>query len=107
MNKRQKFDAKFRAQAVDLAEMSDRPRYEVASDLGISDASLSRWMAKHKNNASPDDLSESERDELKRLRKEKREWAMEREIVRVPKSPRRTRRWRYGRVETQNRRPDA
>ena len=83
MNKRQKFDAKFRAQAVELAEMSDRPRYRVASDLGISDVSLARWMAKHKQNNSNDDggLSETERDELKRLRKEKREWAMEREIL--------------------------
>ena len=80
MNPRQKFDAKFRAQAVELAEMSDRPRYQVASDLGISDASLCRWMAKHNENTNDDGLSETERDELKRLRKEKREWVMEREI---------------------------
>ncbi len=72
MNKRQKFDAKFRAQAVELAEMSDRPRYQVASDLGISDVSLARWMAKYRD-TNDNGLSETERDELKRLRKEKRE----------------------------------
>jgi transposase len=82
------FDAEFRARAVELAVSSSRPRSQVAADLGVSDATLYKWMSKAKPPQKPlsvddDDapLTESERAELKRLRKQQHEWAMEREIL--------------------------
>jgi transposase len=81
------FDAEFRARAVKLARSSSKPRSQVAADLGVSDATLYKWMSKAKPPEKPavddDDepLTVSERAELKRLRKAQHEWAMEREIL--------------------------
>lgn len=80
MGRQSKFDEEFRSQAVELARVSGRPRYQVAADLGISDTTLAKWMAKHKGQAD-DELTVSEREELEQLRAEKREWIMEREIL--------------------------
>lgn len=81
MGRKSKFDERFRADAVELARVSGRPRVQVAKDLGISDASLANWMAKQKEDEGPELLSVSERAELEKLRREKREWVMEREIL--------------------------
>jgi hypothetical protein len=40
------FDAEFRARACELVVSSSKPRFRIAVDLGISDATLSEWMAK-------------------------------------------------------------
>ena len=81
MGRRVKFDDGFRAQAVEMVRVSGRPRYQVAADLGISDTTLAKWMAKSKGNDDDRPLSVSEREELERLREEKRYWLMEREIL--------------------------
>jgi len=78
---RRKYDEKFRADAVELARVSGRPRGQLAADLGVSDPTLARWMAIEKENDGPLPLDVSERAELERLRVEKREWVMEREIL--------------------------
>ena len=81
------FDAEFRAQACELASSSSKPRVQIAADLGISDATLYKWMNKSKIPKNPpadnDDepLTPTERAELKRLRKEQHIWEMEREIL--------------------------
>jgi transposase len=81
------FDAEFRARACQLARSSSKPRSQIAADLGVSDATLYKWMAKAntpKPAASDGDdepLTPSERAELKRLRKAQHEWEMEREIL--------------------------
>jgi transposase len=83
------FDAEFRARACELARSSSKPRRQIAADLGVSDTTLSKWMSKSKppkpggvdRADSPESLTESERAELKRLRKEQHEWEMEREIL--------------------------
>ena len=81
------FDAEFRARACELASTSSKPRLEIATDLGISDATLYKWMAKSKTpkNVAPegDDrpLTVSELAELKQLRKLKYEWEEERLIL--------------------------
>ena len=87
MSRPSMFDAEFRARACELARSSSKPRSEIATDLGISDAAWCKWMAKSKTpkNVAPegDDrpLTVSELAELKQLRKAKYEWEEERLIL--------------------------
>jgi transposase len=55
---------------------------QVATDLGISEASLRGWIkqAERDEGKRPDGLSSDEREELRRLRRENRTLRMEREI---------------------------
>jgi transposase len=83
MGRRSRFDGEFRAQAVELARRSSRPRYQIAAELGVSDTTLAKWMTKSCDSSNGDDdgLSVSERAELEALRKERAEWVLEREIL--------------------------
>jgi len=81
MGRRTKFDDEFRLHAVEMAQVAGRPRYEVAADLGISDTTLAKWMAKSKGGDGEKPLTVSERLELEQLRGEKRQWVMERDIL--------------------------
>ena len=81
MGRRPKFDVEFRCHAVEMAMVSGRPRYQVAADLGISDTTLAKWMVKETSQDDKQPLSVSEREELEKLREEKRIWIMEREIL--------------------------
>ena len=82
MEKRPRFDREFKSQAVGLVRSSVRPRCEIAASLGVSSTTLGRWMSEMvepEGGEAP--LSESERAELRALRKERAEWAIEREIL--------------------------
>jgi transposase-like protein len=81
MGRRSRFDEGFRVQAVELARGSRRPRYEIAADLGVSDTTLANWMTASSNDKFPEALTIPERVELEQLRGEKREWVLEREIL--------------------------
>lgn len=61
--------------------MSQRPRYQIASELGLSDTTLAKWMAKSEKDKAPESLRPGEKAELDQLRAEKREWVLEREIL--------------------------
>ena len=76
-----KFDVGFRVHAVELARMSQRPRCQIAFELGVSDTTLSKWMAKSENDRAPESLTVSEKAELDQLRADRREWVLEREIL--------------------------
>lgn len=72
----------FRRRAVELARLKEKPIAQIASDLGISESCLRRWMSQ----ADIDDghqagLTTDERAELVRLRRENRVQAMEIEIL--------------------------
>lgn len=81
MGRRATFDAEFRANAVEMARVSGRPRYLVAKDLSVSDTTLAKWMNAEKSSDGDAPLTDSERAELEQLRAEKRQWVMEREIL--------------------------
>ncbi len=81
MGRPQKFDADFRKHAVELARVSSRPRSRIAFDLGVSDTTLSKWMNTSNDDPKEQGLTVSEREELLLLRAEKREWILEREIL--------------------------
>ena len=82
MGRPSKFDREFRSHAVELVRVSRKPRRQIAADLGVSDTTLSKWMnADTKTRDQTDELSPSESRELEQLRAEKREWILEREIL--------------------------
>lgn len=81
MGRRPKFDAEFRAHAVEMVKSSGRPRRQVAKDLGVSDTTLAKWMTTDKSNDEAQPLSVSEREDYERLQKAERVWLMEREIL--------------------------
>jgi transposase len=82
MGRRSRFDVEFRAQAVELARRSSRPRYQIATELGVSDTTLGKWMTEScDSNGDDAGLSVSERAELEALRRERAEWVLEREIL--------------------------
>jgi transposase len=81
-----KYPAEFRREAVELVRTSGRSRAEVARSLGISDNSLRNWVNadrdRRERDADPEALTESERAELKRLRRENAQQRMDMEILR-------------------------
>ena len=82
MGRPSRFDREFRAHAVELVRMSQRPRCRIASELGVSATTLGKWMAESEDREKmPETMSVSERAELEQLRAEKREWILEREIL--------------------------
>lgn len=86
MGRPSKYPAEFRAEAVRLVLTTDKPMAEVARDLGINYKTLGAWVRKGREqqtlDALPGALSEHERLELKRLRKEVADLKVEREILR-------------------------
>jgi transposase len=80
------YPEEFRREAVRLVLSTDKPMAEVARDLGVNYKTLGNWVRSEKyreqGDAAPGALSENERLELKRLRKEVGELKVEREILR-------------------------
>jgi transposase-like protein len=72
----------FRHRAVDLARSGDPPVAKIASDLGISESCLMRWMAVDDvASRRREGLTSTERKELVALRRQTRVQAMEIEIL--------------------------
>jgi transposase len=81
--KRRRFDPEFRAGAVRIVLETGKPIVQVARDLGINEGTLGNWVnqAKTASEGTAAGLSETEREELARLRRENAELAMERDVL--------------------------
>ena len=81
--KRMKYDREFREGAIRIVNETGRPIAQVAKDLGINESTLGNWVNADKRRRGEADgtLSEGERAELARLRKENAELAMERDVL--------------------------
>ena len=74
------YSPEFRAEAVRRVRNSDESMNAIAADLGIAPITLRKWA--EASRPKPDvPLTDDERTELRRLRKENRELKMEREIL--------------------------
>jgi transposase len=81
---RRKFDAEFKEGAVRIVRETGKPIARVAGELGINAGTLGNWVGMdRRRRESGDDgvVSESERVELTRLRREVAELRMERDLL--------------------------
>jgi transposase len=83
METRRRYDAEFKEGAVRIVRETGKPIAQVARDLGINAGTLENWVAKDRRAREGGDggLSEGERAELARLRRENAELAMERDVL--------------------------
>ena len=79
---RRQFDSAFREGAVRIVRETGRPIAQVARELGINAGTLGNWVAKDgAGRGKGQQLSEDERAELARLRKENTELRMQRDVL--------------------------
>src|SRR5688572_8171908 len=73
----------FRREAVALVRSSEKSIPQLAAELGISPQSLRNWIKQSELDRGErrDGLSRDEREELRRLRRENRRLAQERDIL--------------------------
>jgi len=84
MGKRRRFSREFKLEAVKLVRQGGVKVAHAARDLGICEASLSRWIKQHEidqGRGAPGALTTEEKEELVRLRREVRTLRMEREVL--------------------------
>lgn len=75
-----RYSAAFKEEAMRQARASTAPLTHVARELGVNYGTLRMWLEEAES-PPVDGLRESEREELRRLRKEVRELRVEREIL--------------------------
>jgi transposase len=79
---RRQFTGEFREGAVRIVRETGRPIAQVARELGINAGTLGNWVAKDRTGRGDrQQLSEDERVELARLRKENTELRMQRDVL--------------------------
>jgi len=80
---RRKFDKDFKEGAVRLVRETGKPIAQVARELGINEGTLGNWCARERRGREGGNpaLSESERAELERLRRENVELRMQRDVL--------------------------
>lgn len=82
--KRRAFSDEYKAEVVKLIVDGGRPLAQVCREMDLTPSAVRSWVrqANHDNDSSPEGaLTESERDELRRLRKEVGQLRQEREIL--------------------------
>jgi transposase len=79
---RRKFDREFKEGAVRIVRETGKPIAQVARELGLNEGTLGNWVNQDRRKRQGEGaLTESEREELTRLRKENAELAMERDVL--------------------------
>jgi transposase len=78
------YPKEFREGALQLVRGGERPVAQIASDLGIAESCLRRWIkqAELDRGERDDGLSTGDREELRRLRRENARLKQEKEILR-------------------------
>ena len=82
--KRREYTKEFKADAVKLVKRGNKSAFRVAQDLDLTPSALRNWVKQAEIDAgkgAEGALSTSEKEELRRLRKENKQLTMEREIL--------------------------
>jgi transposase len=82
--KRRKFTDEFKADAVKLVRAGGRSVGQVAKDLDLTETALREWVRRAEiedGEGPPGALTQAEREELVRLRRENKRLQMERDIL--------------------------
>ena len=81
-NYQRPYPPEFRREAVELYRGAGRPLSEIAAGLGVSSETLRVWVRQAEIDAGErQGLSSSEREELRRLRRENRVLQLERDLL--------------------------
>ena len=80
-SKRRRYTAEFKAEAVRLVNEENLSHSQVGTDLGIHPSLVGRWVLAAEQRSAPGALSDDERQELARLRRENRTLRKERDIL--------------------------
>jgi transposase len=75
-----RFSPEFKAEAIRLVQETDAPLATIAKQLGVSKSTLFHWVEDARP-APREPLTEDERSELRRLRRENLQLRMERDIL--------------------------
>lgn len=80
---RKKYDREFREGAVRIVEETNKPIAQVARDLGVNEGTLGNWVNadRRRRDGGDGQLSEDERAELVRLRRENAELQMRCDVL--------------------------
>jgi transposase-like protein len=78
---RRKFDEDFKQGAVRLVRETGKPIAQVARELGVNEGTLGNWCGQDRRRRGEGALSEDEREELRRLRKENAELRMRCDVL--------------------------
>lgn len=83
MEARRRFDEQFKEGAVRIVRETGKPIARVARELGVNEGTLGNWVNidRRRREGGNGGLSEAERAELVRLRRENAELAMERDVL--------------------------
>jgi transposase len=84
MGRPSKFAPEFREAAVAMVRETGKPIAQVARDLGVNEGTLGNWVSRDRRRRGEqreDQVNESERAELTRLRRENAQLRMEKEIL--------------------------
>lgn len=84
MGRPAKYPEEFREAAVEMVRETGKPIAHVARELGVNEGTLGNWVAKDRRvrgEQPADEVTESERTELVRLRRENAQLRMEKEIL--------------------------
>ena len=76
-----KFSEEYRQEAIKLVIEGGVPASRAASDLGIGESTLTKWLSAYRATNPEQPLTLSEREELRQLRKEVLQLRMERDIL--------------------------
>jgi transposase len=78
---RRRFTAEFKAEVVRVAQQSNEPISRLAKDLGVPPRSLRDWLEAARPQPADGRLTEDERAELLRLRRDNQQLRVERDIL--------------------------
>lgn len=84
--RKRKFTPEFKAEAVRLTRVGDRPIGRVALDLDLTETNLRDWVKRADADVGkgpPETLTSAEREELTRLRRENKRLQTERDILKA------------------------